>query len=160
MGAETVLQLKNFVNGTPPDGFEAPNILQVKLDAASVDMLERMIRVQKSAGEIYGDARVRQIELDFPVLALEYIQHHLAGPKAWRGNSAGWPRVVMHSDGFQFVTCPSGVDVTFDSELVTYERLKRELRNWRARELGQAIEDAMPDDDAPAPKKTGGMSPL
>lgn len=160
MNAPAVLKLKNSVNGTPPDGFEVPNVLQVNLDAGSVDMLERMIRVQKSAGEIYGDTRVRQIELDFPLLALEYIQHHLAGPKTWRGNSAGWPRVVLYSDGFQFVTCPSGVDVTFESELVTYDRLARELRNWRARELGQSIEDAMADDGAPAPKKTSGMSPL
>ena len=161
MTAETVLRLKNSVNGKFDPDIDAPNFVKLTLNASTVDMLERALRLHESAAEIYGVvARVRNIELDFPSPALEYIQHHLSGPKPWSGN-VSMPSLALYSDGIQFIASPYGPDVSFTSELVTYDRLRRELRNWRARELGQVIDDAMPGDDAPAQsKKSSGMTPL
>lgn len=92
-------------------------------------------------------------EEDFDADELDDGEHPL---KAWEGGSECLA-LVVDDQGYRLKSLIKNSDSEMTSVYLTYQEFEEHLRHFRSKRMAGGIEQAMPEEDAPAPRKSSGM---
>lgn len=125
---------------------------------------EAALAFYPSGAHIYG------LEVSF--YGFEYRDEEFASPDEDEGDEAEQDEeesssfssdchaLVVDDQGYRLKSLIKNSDSEMTSVYLTHAEFEEHLRQFRSLQMAGGIEQAMPGDEAPAPRKPGGPSPL